>query len=575
MSSQEEYLDKLLNDLTDDLTKELGEDIPTVETVTEDDIAAADDLMSLLGGSEDDELLEIQDLLQKADNNEMIEDDIVSLLEGIEEETPVVDAGAAVLTAAVAPNAVEEQAGDVAASELSVDAEEQKRQREAQKEAKKAEKEAKKAEKLAQREAKKAEKLAQKEAKKAEMLAAKEAKKAEKAAKKKNTAEDGAALQEDKAEELSVETSETEAESAVDTAKLEEDIFAGIASLDLFGDAESDVAGVDVFSGAVGEDSLEQIINDEKKAKKKGLFSRIVTFFTEEDEEKENENISISDENREIMKEMDKEEKKKKKGKKSKKGKKGEAPEGEAEEGAEEEAQDSKKKKKKEKKPKKEKAPKVKVVEEETNRKRLSFKHVGSIFAVCLSIGILIILSTTVIGDYAMKASGRKAYYEGDYQTCYQSLYGKQLSETEQVMYSKSESILTMRMWIREYELLAQEGAELEALDSLIQSVYEYPTVYLYADKWNAGAEVAEIYSQILLILSEKYELTEEQAMEIASTPNDVEYTKMVMAIVAGEGFGSWNESEEKKEEVTVLPDVLPEEAGLGGSAFVDNKAAK
>ena len=72
------------------------------------------------------------------------------------------------------------------------------------------------------------------------------------------------------------------------------------------------------------------------------------------------------------------------------------------------------------------------------------------------------------LADYTAKRSGREAYYAGDYQTCYQNLMGKELDETEQVMYSQSESILTIRMWLREYEVFVNEGSELEALDSLL-----------------------------------------------------------------------------------------------------------
>lgn len=65
------------------------------------------------------------------------------------------------------------------------------------------------------------------------------------------------------------------------------------------------------------------------------------------------------------------------------------------------------------------------------------------------------------LADYTAKRSGREAYYAGDYQTCYQNLMGKELDETEQVMYSQSESILTIRMWLREYEVFVNEGSEL------------------------------------------------------------------------------------------------------------------
>ena len=146
-------------------------------------------------------------------------------------------------------------------------------------------------------------------------------------------------------------------------------------------------------------------------------------------------------------------------------------------------------------------------------------------------------------------------------------------------MYYKSESILRMRVWIREYEIYAQEGSELQALDSLIQTVDDYPLLYDFAGNWNASAEVAKLYDVILQILSEKYHLTEAQAKEIAATPDDVTYTKKVMAILAGEAYGSWDVSDttqtdkENKEPDNSdrLPDTLPEEEDLPDIDFLDN----
>ena len=68
----------------------------------------------------------------------------------------------------------------------------------------------------------------------------------------------------------------------------------------------------------------------------------------------------------------------------------------------------------------------------------------------------MIIVINNVIGDYSAKKTARTAYHNEDFQTCYQNLYGKTLSESEQVMYYKSESILRMRVWIREYEIFAK-----------------------------------------------------------------------------------------------------------------------
>ena len=126
--------------------------------------------------------------------------------------------------------------------------------------------------------------------------------------------------------------------------------------------------------------------------------------------------------------------------------------------------------------------------------------------------------------------------------------------------------------------MLAEEGSELRALDSLIQSVDDYPALFEFSSQWNAGSEVAQTYEEILQILADKYHLTEEQAKEIAATPDDVTYTKKVMAIVNGEGFGSWNQPENSDNEAgaetekQTLQDMLPEEEELSDIEFLDNQ---
>ena len=191
---------------------------------------------------------------------------------------------------------------------------------------------------------------------------------------------------------------------------------------------------------------------------------------------------------------------------------------------------------------------------------------------VCISLGAVILIVGNFLTEYMSKRSGREAYYAGDYQTCYQNLFGRELNETEQVMYSKSESILTIRMWLREYEVFVNEGSELEALDSLLQAVHDYPSLLDYATQWNVQDEVTSAFGEILNILSEKYQLSQEEAQAIADISDNVEYTKNVMLVLKKLGLGSWefpdttqtvtavNPAQNTENLPEELPDPLPEE---------------
>ena len=301
---------------------------------------------------------------------------------------------------------------------------------------------------------------------------------------------------------------------------------------------------------AAGADIAEDA---EQKKEKKGFFAKLLDLFTEEDEEEEeNDQLKLSDENKQILEEMDKN---------GKNGKKKE------------------KKQKKEKKPKKEKQPKNPKKEKTKKEaapavpeKKLSPKKIIPIVVVCISLGAVILIVGNFLTEYMSKKSGREAYYAGDYQTCYQNLFGRELNETEQVMYSKSESILTIRMWLREYEVFVNEGSELEALDSLLQAVHDYPSLLDYATQWNVQDEVTSAFGEILNILSEKYQLSQEEAQAIADISDNVEYTKNVMLVLKKLGLGSWefpdttqtvtavNPAQNTENLPEELPDPLPEE---------------
>ena len=621
-------------DLSDLTAKESETDISEISSMTEEDIdrllaqgretqeesqddAAAEfhgDIAELLADSDDSDLQEIHDLLEKSDNNEAVGEEIESLIESEKEEAQLLPE-------------------DLPDPDENPDA--QKEQL-SPKEQKALEKKRLKEEAAAAKKAKAAEKKAEKEARKAAKKAEKEARKRDKAgtAEEGSISEQGTAKPDEPIDTTLLDSILSEAGKISGDDKVTG--FTGNYNAEVDGDLqeqlgddadlpglkeesenvqEGDDFGIDLGSllnGSDGEDAgiaeggensdfpdfvaldaddiagiaeLTDEGEEEDKPKKKGFFSRFLEFLTQEDEEEEeeNENIQLSDENQEIIEELDQEkDKKQKKGKKGKKKdkkdnkkdkaeKKGETPDGDEEE-SEEEKDKKEGKKKKDKKPKKEKAPKE--TEPVDPKKRLTFKKILPIALVCLSLAGAIIILTNLFTDYTDKAAARTAYHNGDYQTCYQNLYGKDLNDSDQVMLGKSESILTVRLWIREYEILEAEGSSLEALDSLIQSVYHYPDLYEKASQCNATQEVANEYAVILNLLSEKYGLTEDQAKAIAAEPDDIQYTKQVNTIVQGGAYGSWNEPEPEPEKEP-MTDVLPEESELPDENFIDTNTAR
>lgn len=468
----------------------------------------SDELNELLDNEQDESLQEIRDLLQKSDSNEAVDDDVLSLLESIPDE--------------IEGKREPSPAFDVFAEEAEetpIDIKAQKAE----------------------------ERRAKREAKKAAKLEKKNKKKAGKASEEKQPVQ--MAQTDDAAQEAVLQK---ETEGAVSDIMSED----GIPEL-------TEVPGEDMFSEADGQETENQ---EPAAVVKKGFFSKVLDFFTEEEEE-ENEDIPLSEENENILKEMDQESQNGKKKKKSKK-KKGKQPEAAAEDGeGEGSAKEKGKKTKKEKKPKKEKAPRE--AQQDTGGKKLSFKKMLPIFLICISFGAVLILGANLSGNYMDRKNAQKAYYEENYQECYQSLFGKELNESEQVMFYKSQYVLRMRLYLKEYEQFEKLLQETQALDCLVEAVKDYPALSEEAAKWNASQEVGQVYQQILGILNDKYQLSEAQAMEIAREADDLVYTRMITAIAEGSTLDAWREEQSQK----AMVDVLPEEEELADIPFVEGNA--
>ena len=284
--------------------------------------------------------------------------------------------------------------------------------------------------------------------------------------------------------------------------------------------------------------------------------------------------MKLSDENAQILDEMNKEGDGDKKKKKKDKKKKGE----EKAEGGDDirDVEEKPKKPKKEKKPKKAKEPAA----DEKPEKKLSTKKIVMVVIVCGMFASLIFITIKFAGDYSVKKAGRTAFKNEDYQACYQDLFGKKLNETETIMFNRSECILRIRLWLREYEILADEGSEIKALDSLIQSINAYPGLYTSAVNWGCLDKVEPTYQEMLGILNNKYGLTTEEAFSIAAEPDDIVYTRLVHEVVNGMSYtdaynkinGIVTEPEPEPVKEVVKDDLLQEEDGIGNDNFVDNQ---
>lgn len=303
----------------------------------------------------------------------------------------------------------------------------------------------------------------------------------------------------------------------------------------------------------------------EEKDKKGGLFSKLLGFMFEADEEEEEENKT--EENKDKKDKKDK----KKKGKGGAKANDNASIEAELDE---EDAKDKKgkKKDKKEKKPKKEKAPKKEKKakpEEPEEKQKSSIKKKGIILtgAFCATL-LAVILFATIMGPKVLaRNEARIAYYNRDYETASNKLYGMKLGESDRLIYEKASTLYRLELFYDKVEAYETLGDRTKMLDALLQTWEECKNLSVDARLLNITEEVDEFRVNTEEKIAKEYGITAEDIAEITEM-KPVYYTIAVEKIAAGENYKEMsdetvvtetNEEEEKEE----LEDMLPEEMEL------------
>lgn len=281
------------------------------------------------------------------------------------------------------------------------------------------------------------------------------------------------------------------------------------------------------------EGKMTDVGKNEVKEKKNGFFARFFGSLLEEVPEKEEQEIDISDENRVIMEEVDKEEINPKKGKK-KKGKKGakDQPDDDSEESTKDDKKAAKKKEKQEKKAKK--AEEKEFLQEPPVK--LPRKKVISIFAVCLTLLAMIVIGSLFIPSYLDRKEARKAYYNGDYESVYQLLSSEKLSKSDAILYERSVLILYFDNKLEAYQLYMSLGEEKEALNELLTAVAFYQENTERANECGALTEMQPGYEKILNLLQNSFQVSETEAVEIAQM-EPLDYNKALYRILYGTEF--------------------------------------
>ena len=289
-------------------------------------------------------------------------------------------------------------------------------------------------------------------------------------------------------------------------------------------DADSEVQ--DEFERLGSIEELKDLKEAKEKRKKQGFFSKIMSVLFGPDEEEDDTKIaeddslgSISSENREILKEMDADEGAGKKGKKEKK---------------------KKEKKEKKEKVKKEKVPKVKKEKPPKEIDRtppLPKKPVILIFIMALSILILIWLGSSNLQYGQDMQQAKDDFASGSYVTAFQTVAGSSVKGKDENFYKKAQVLASIQSEYQSYESLSGINENEMALDALIRGYGRCVDGADLAQEYEITDEMAGLKDQILQQLSDHFGVSEEKTAELHAMTKRTDYTKAIQEILAAAGL--------------------------------------
>lgn len=263
---------------------------------------------------------------------------------------------------------------------------------------------------------------------------------------------------------------------------------------------------------------------EEKPKKKKGLFAKIASALFGDDEEEESAKDvavpesgdleNISDENLQILKELEAAEQANaagadegKKGRKKKKKK-------------EKKEKEPKEKKEKKKREKKEKPPK-----EKDNTPPLPKKPVILIFLMAFSILLLVLLTIKGTGRTVYIDAAKMAMENGEYVEAYSQLSGLELKKSEESLYEKAKCMALVQEQYDAYVTMMGANKYNLALDALIRGIGRYDSSLDTATKYGLEKELNNIKNQLTDALDNQFGMTEKEAKELYSIKDREEYS--------------------------------------------------
>lgn len=151
-------------------------------------------------------------------------------------------------------------------------------------------------------------------------------------------------------------------------------------------------------------------------------------------------------------------------------------------------------------------------------------------------LGVTLVIALTVIALFGGEFIWYKNHVDEatsllldrKYTEAYESISGLKINKNDEGLQKQLKTLMYIEREYDAYNNCKAIGMEREALNALIKGIEKYDVYKKKAEEYGVSEQADEIYNNILTILKDEYNLTEEEARNIESISNKQEYSKKI-----------------------------------------------
>ena len=184
---------------------------------------------------------------------------------------------------------------------------------------------------------------------------------------------------------------------------------------------------------------------------------------------------------------------------------------------------------------------KAKEVKKAVNEVEVDHGHINPVAAsfvmVTFTLLTVLLLSGTKAFAYSNGIKNATYYFNTHkYTQAYDEVYGMDMKDEDVEIYNKIQTVMYVNKQLNSYNNFCAVEKYPEALDSLLKGLKRYDKYIELATMYGIESDMNYVRDQILAELKNKFNLSEEEAMQITFIENETEYSKQVYDIIAENG---------------------------------------